>query len=109
MVYDFRHLYRVLMDPIRPGIGVIHWFELGNALPDSTVALKTTPKCQLPNSVSLLQPALCLKIAQTIPDRGRRGVTKPIEQLQVLLDTLNHRFASCMDAEMLKGFSEVWN
>lgn len=114
---DLRNVNRVAMNAITPR-PIKGCLNASVTLPNSTVALESASECNLPNPVSSLHSSLRFNVVQFVPQRGRRGVPKPVQghsgslnmlsrKLKILLQLVNHSTPTSVDAEVLKGLFEV--
>ncbi|ONK82110.1 uncharacterized protein A4U43_C01F36220 [Asparagus officinalis] len=110
---------RVPIDAILPG-PIRRRLHIPKSLPHGTVALEPAPERNLPHPIPLPHPPLCLNVGKFIPNRTGRGVAKSVEghprglnvhgqQLQVLLELINHGPPTGMDTEVLESQLEVGN
>ena len=108
------------MEGIIPRVAPPVWQE-GHSLqglPDGAVALETRPEGDLPHPVPLPHPPLRLRVRQLVPQGAARRVAEavqrhprrlhvPLTELEILLQLVQHRPPTRVDAEMLERQLEV--
>ncbi|GER46908.1 histone H2A, partial [Striga asiatica] len=108
-----KHLNRKLLNLINPRALLFTRLYRSQGFPNSTVALKSRTKRNLPCPVPSLHPPFRFHIRQLIPKRTARRITKPIQshprrlhmpfrKLQILLQLIQHSPPTRMYTKMLK-------